>query len=169
MTLQWHWLVTFILNPIPPSCWSQALSLPPSQSLPSGTSDVSGGSPQWDCSDGSSSWQSRPWWWPQLLYRESFRWPPLSSPWISPKKGRLQTEATLLWSFYFVHDVLADSLWHGLNTGIMFEVNQNFLIQIVWMIGWDISDIIGGMTNKLFKIWKTPTNCSIHVVVVKNL
>ena len=69
-------------------------------------------------------------------------------------------------TFYFVHDVLANSLWHFLNAGIMFEVNQNFLIQIVWMIGWDISDIIGEITNKLFKICKTPTDCSIHVVVV---
>ena len=75
----------------------------------------------------------------------------------------------MIFILYFIHDVLTDSLRHFLNAGIMFEVNQNFLIQIVWMIGWDISDIIGEMTKKLFKICKTPTDCSIHVVVVKNL
>ena len=62
--------------------------------------------------------------------------------------------------------MLTNSLRHGLDTGIMFEVNQNFLIQIVRMVGWNISDVIGDIANTLFKTGKTPTDCSIHVVVV---
>ena len=68
--------------------------------------------------------------------------------------------------FYFIHDVLADSLGHLLNTGIMFEVNQNFLIQIVRMVGGHIPDVVRDMANELFKICKTSTDCSEHVVVV---
>ena len=72
----------------------------------------------------------------------------------------------MIFILYFIHDVLTNSLWHFLNAGIVFEVNQNFLIQVVRVISWDISDVIGGVTHKLFKICKTPTDCSIHVVVV---
>ena len=36
-----------------------------------------------------------------------------------------------------------------LNTWIMFEVNQNFLIQIVRMVGGNISDIVGDMASTI--------------------
>ena len=61
--------------------------------------------------------------------------------------------------------MLVNPLRHGLDTGIMFEVDQNLLVQKVWVVGWNISYVIGGMSNKSFKIYQTPTECSVHLVM----
>ena len=68
---------------------------------------------------------------------------------------------------YFVHDVLIDPLRDVLDTGIMFEVNQDLLVENVRVVCWDISDVIRSITNTLFKFLKTSTNCPKHYLSVK--